>query len=106
MELSSILSIAITSLIMIVLSHVAVFWVVRTLYPPAPTSVPVYVPTLAQVTPQVFTEAPRETQQAVNVPTYETPLQLEASNQEGSTDLSLLSGPSTNGNSGLVAANA
>ena len=102
MELYSILSIAVTSLIMIVLSHVAVFWVVRSLYPPSPATVPIYIPAPAPV----LTQAPIETQQNVNVATYQAPLQLEASNQAGSTDIAFLSGPTANGNSGLVAANA
>ena len=108
MELTSILSLAITSLIVLVLSHVAVFWVVRTLYPPAPNVTPIYIttPPPNQITSPVFTEPPREIHESVNVPTYETPLQLEAANQEGSTKLDFLSSAPTNGSTGMVAAHA
>lgn len=107
MELTSILSVAISGLIMIVLTHFAVFWVVRTLYPPAPNVV--YVPQNVIVPPQpVLTQPPTQEQtQVVNVPTYEKPLQLEAANQAGSTDIgAFISGPPASGNTGLVAANA
>jgi len=112
MELSTILSIGVSSLILIVLTHFAVFWVVRTLYPPAPNVVPVYVQapqTQTQpVAQSVFTQPPiQEQPQVVNVPTYENTLQLEASNQEGATNISsFLSGPPAGGDSGLVATHA
>ena len=109
MELTSILSIAMSGLIMIVLTHIAVFWVVRSLYPPAPQVV--YYPQNVIVPPQsqpVLTQPPRQEQtESVNVPTYQAPLQLEAANQEGSTNInSFLASPPTGGDSGLVAAHA
>ena len=38
MDFKDILSIAIASLIVLVVAHFAVFWVVKTLYPPAPVA--------------------------------------------------------------------
>lgn len=109
MDLRDILSVAVASLIVLVVAHLAVFWVIRTLYPPAhavvlPSPVPAPTPT------PVFTEPPTkqvtETSQAVNVPTYETPIQLEAAGAEGYTDLSQLPGPATERNPGLAPPNA
>ena len=94
---------------MIVLTHLAVFWVVRSLYPPAPQVVyyPQNVIAPPQVQPVLTQLSKQEQTEIVNVPTYETPVQLEASNQEGSTNLnSFLSSPPASGNTGLVAANA
>lgn len=73
MELKDILTISISSLIILVVAHIAVFWVVRTLYPP---SSPVYV-SLAQAPappPVTFIEPPSIEQQNVTVPTYEAPV--------------------------------
>ena len=102
MELQEILSVALGTLIVIVIAHFAVFWVVRTLYPPV-----VYMPQQQAV----FTPPPvlpqQEPTQNVTIPTYETPLPVEASRQEGERK-----GPpppedtSIRGNSGVDTANA
>ena len=74
MELKDILTIAIASLAILVVAHIAVFGVVRTLYPPIPVSAP---PMLAPIPmpPPAFIEPPsiqQEQQQHVTLPTYET----------------------------------
>lgn len=82
MELQDILSVAIGTLIVVVVSHFAVFWVVRTLYPPqnqtvfvnAPMPPPVVTPTPPPPPPEmppVFTP-PTQVEQTGNVtlPTY------------------------------------
>ena len=76
MEFSEILSIAIASLIVLVLAHFAVYWVVKTLYPPTPiVSLP--APTVS------FTEPPKpEEVQHVVVPTYEAPISTEVPRQD------------------------
>ena len=75
MELQEILSVAIGTLLVVVISHFAVFWVVRTLYPPAP------VATVAAPVP-VFTPPPVLEQQNVVIPTYEAPIPVEAPREE------------------------
>lgn len=76
MELKDILTIAIASIIVLVVAHLAVFWVVRTMYPPVPQPQP---------QPQVFTQ-PAVVQQPdvqhVSIPTYEAPLPTEAPRKE------------------------
>lgn len=82
MEFSEILSIALASLIVLVIAHFAVYWVVRTLYPPAPT--PVSDPIPVAIPPAVsFTEPPALEQQNVVVPTYEAPVPTETPREEG-----------------------
>lgn len=80
MEFSEILSIALASLIVLVIAHFAVYWVVRTLYPPTPVQViapvPVSAPTVS------FTEPPITEQQNVVVPTYEAPVPIETPREE------------------------
>ena len=83
MELQEILSISIGTLVVIVIAHFAVFWVVRTLYPPQ--VVMVQAPVQPQ---QVFTPAPVVPQQEpqvqnVTIPTYATPVSVEAPREEG-----------------------
>lgn len=83
MELQEILSISIGTLVVIVIAHFAVFWVVRTLYPPQ--VVMVQAPAQPQ---QVFTPAPVTVQQAdpiqnVTIPTYAPPVPVEAPREEG-----------------------
>ena len=93
----SVLSVGLATLVLLVLTHLAVFWVVRTLYPPPPQVV--YVPAPAPVekvntvtlpvTSLLATELPTFTQpavQEVNVPTYEASVPLEAPRQEGGAD--------------------
>ena len=79
MELQEILSVSIGTLVVIVIAHFAVFWVVRTLYPP-----PVM---MVQAPQQVFTPAPilpqAEPIQHVTLPTYAPPVPVEAPREEG-----------------------
>lgn len=78
MGLSDILAIALASLVTLVAAHIAVFWVVRTLYPlqvAVPTPVPVVVP-------QTLTQAPLIEQQNVTLPTYETVVPVATAVQE------------------------
>jgi len=83
MELQEILSVSIGTLVVIVIAHFAVFWVVRTLYPPPV----VMVQQAPQPQQQVFTPAPilpqAEAVQNVTLPTYATPVPVEAPSQEG-----------------------
>ena len=81
MDIQSIVSIAIASLIVFVIAHFAVFWVVKTMYPPQPQVQPQPTVTFAE-TPQVFTEPPTDIQH-VTVPTHEAPVSTEAPNKEG-----------------------
>lgn len=81
MDLRDLLSIAFASLIVLVVAHFAVYWVVKTLYPPTPT--PVYVPAPERVPVVSFTEPPVTEQQNVTVPTYEAPLPDKAPREEG-----------------------
>lgn len=81
MEFSEILSIALASLIVLVLAHFATYWVVRTLYPPPP--VVVSSPVVAPVPTVSFTEPPKpEEAQHVVVPTYEAPIPTETPRQD------------------------
>ena len=78
MELKDILVVAFATLIVLVISHLAVFWVIRTLYPP--------LPVVQQQAEMVFTQPPvqqqPEPQQHVSIPTYEAPVSVEASREE------------------------
>jgi hypothetical protein len=78
MELQEILSVAIGTLVVIVIAHFAVFWVVRTLYPP-----PVMMVQQAQPVQPVFTSPVAIPQQDVTIPTYAPPLPVEAPREEG-----------------------
>jgi hypothetical protein len=109
MDLRDILSIAIASVIVLVVAHIAVFWVVRTLYPP---QVPVqdHAPVAAsppitmQPPAQVFTQ-PVVEEQAVHVPTYQAPVQLEAAREEGSDNFSLNPSAPTKRDAGVGGSN-
>ncbi len=74
MDLQEILSVALGTLIVVVIAHIAVFWVVRTLYPPTQVR-PVFTPPPVIVQP--------EPEQHVSVPTFTPPLPVEAPLQEG-----------------------
>ena len=84
MELQEILSVAIGTLTVIVIAHFAVFWVVRTMYPPVmvvtqqmpPPPQPAYTP------PPVVTQAQEPVQHAT-LPTYETPLPVDPPREGG-----------------------
>jgi hypothetical protein len=79
MGLSDILAIALASLVTLVAAHIAVFWVVRTLYPP---QVPAAVAVAPVVVPQTLTQAPLIEQQNVTLPTYETAVPVAPPVQE------------------------
>lgn len=85
MELQEILSVAIGTLVVVVIAHFAVFWVVRTLYPPsiAPVQVvaPAPMPMPVQIPEPVFTPPP-VLEQHVTLPTYETAVPVEAAREE------------------------
>ena len=97
MELPNIISTVLASILAIVLAHIGAYFVIKSLYPPAPVPVPVA---------PVFTQPPVTEQQNVTLPTYETPLPTEAPREEGERR-----GPpppestSIHGNSGVVVSN-
>ena len=104
MEFKDILSVALATLIVLVVSHFAVFWVVRTLYPPVPQPMPVVAPVvLAPVVeePQTFTQPPI-VEQHVTLPTYETSVPLEAARQEGTSNFSELQSPPAQRDPGMA----
>ncbi len=88
MEITQFLGLALSNLAIIVILHFVVFWVVKTMYPPAgPAAVaPLPIPVMpAPVSPppqapQAFTEAPKVDN--VTLPTYEAPLPVETSREE------------------------
>ncbi len=81
MELQQIVSVAIGTLITVVAAHLAVYWVVKTLYPPPPQVVMVPAPAPVPSPVPVFTP-PTVTEQHVELPTYETRNPVAAPNQE------------------------
>ena len=93
MTSTDILSLALTSLAILIAIHLSVFWVVRTMFPApvhAPVPVPVGVPAIPAA--PVYVEPP-ETKQEIHVPTYEPPVQMETPRKEvpGTTDIAALS---------------
>ena len=102
MELQEILSVALGTLIVIVIAHFAVFWVVRTLYPPV-----VYMSQPQQVFTQPAVVPQQEPIQNVTIPTYAPPMPVETPREEGERK-----GPpppedtSIRGNPGLGSTNA
>ncbi len=85
MEVTQFLSLALSSLVVIVILHFVVFWVVKTMYPPqAVAPLPVQVMPVAAPPPVAFTEPPPVKQDVdrVVVPTYETPLPVETTREE------------------------
>lgn len=86
MEITQFLGLALSSLAIIVILHFVVFWVVKTMYPPAAPAAPLPIPVM-QVpvppptqAPPAFTEPPKVDN--VTLPTYETPLPVEAAREE------------------------
>jgi hypothetical protein len=80
MDLQEVLTLAIGTLVTVVLAHLAVFWVIRTLYPPPPKIIQVPVPVQPQ---QTYTPPPViEQQQHVELPTYTAPVPVEAPREE------------------------
>jgi hypothetical protein len=92
MDLQEALTMVITALITVVLAHLAVFWVVKTLYPPPPKVIQVPVPMpMAPAAPVAVAVAapaaptytpPPVTEQHVELPTYTTPASVEAPREE------------------------
>ena len=85
MDFSQIMSVATATLCVLVVSHLCVFWVVRTLYPPPPPPQMVLAPQAPQVTfapPPVFTQPPSIDQANVVLPTYEAAVPAEAPRTE------------------------
>lgn len=85
MNVTEIVSTAIATLIVLVLAHLAVYWVVRTLYPPAPAPAPVAIPVSAPApapAPQVTFAEPPPVDHVV-LPTYEAPAPAEAPRETG-----------------------
>lgn len=58
MDVWNILSVGASTLVMVALIHIAVFYVVKTMYPPAPVAAPVSVPVAAPVPTVRFEEPP------------------------------------------------
>jgi len=58
MDVWNILSVGASTLVMVALIHIAVFYVVKTMYPPAPVAAPVPVPVAAPVPTVRFEEPP------------------------------------------------
>ena len=58
MDVWNILSVGASTLVMVALIHIAVFYVVKTMYPPSPVTVPVPVPVAAPVPTVRFEEPP------------------------------------------------
>jgi len=107
MEFKDILSVALATLIVLVVSHFAVFWVVRTLYPPIPAPQQVIMaqppPIVSEpvIEPQTFTQ-PSVVEQHVTLPTYETSVPLEAARQEGGSNFSDLQSPPVQRDPGMA----
>lgn len=88
MELQEVLTLVISALVTVVLAHLAVFWVVKTLYPPPPKviQVPVPVPMAPSPPPApaptpAFTPPPVQ-EQHVQLPTYTPSASVEAPREE------------------------
>ncbi len=85
MDLQEVLTLSIGTLVTVVLAHLAVFWVVRTLYPPPPKIVQVPIPMVPaiQQPQQTYTPPPViEQQQHVELPTYTPSVPVEAPREE------------------------
>lgn len=98
MEFKDILAIALATLIVLVIAHFAIFWVLRTMYPPAPVPVPAPVPETktVHVSPESFTH-----EQHVSIPTYETAIPMETPREEGATSIADLQSNPVQGNTGV-----
>ena len=81
MEAYDVLVMAMSSLIMLIVIHVSVFAVVRWMYPPTPVQQVRFAEPPARAPPPPFTQA-AQMKQEVNVPTYETPVSMEAPREE------------------------
>jgi hypothetical protein len=90
MNATEIVTTAVSTLVVLVLAHVAVYWVVKTLYPPSPTAVAIREPEPMPLAPAptptptvTFAEPPPSVQQNVTLPTYETAVPAEAPREGG-----------------------
>jgi hypothetical protein len=88
MEALDVITLALSSLIMLILIHISVFALVRWMYPVQP---PAPMVRFAEPAPQPppppppFTEPPHMKQE-VNVPTYAPPVSVEAPREAGRVD--------------------
>lgn len=84
MELQELLTLIAGTLVAVVLGHFAVYWVVKTLYPPPPKviQVPVPMPAMAPLPPQQAYSPPAVIEQHVDLPTYAAPVSVEAPREE------------------------
>ena len=84
MEVTQFLSLALSSLVVIVILHFVVFWVVKTMYPPQAVA-PLPVPVMPVPPPVAFPEPAPVKQDVDNVvlPTYEKASPVEAPREEG-----------------------
>ena len=80
MDLQEVLTVSVSALVTVVLAHLAVFWVVRTLYPPPPKviQVPVPMPMAPVVAPPQTYTPPAVVEQHVQLPTYPPTAPVEA----------------------------
>ena len=88
MNATEIVTTAVSTLVVLVLAHVAVYWVVKTLYPPTPSVAvrepePIPAPAAAPAPTVTFAEPPPTVQQNVTLPTYEAPVPAEAPREGG-----------------------
>ena len=85
MEPYDVLVISMSSLIMLIVIHVAVFGVIRWMYPTTPAQV---APTRVRFAPPPpsFTEPP-QMKQEVNVPTFTPPIPVAPPSEEGRAEL-------------------
>jgi hypothetical protein len=77
-----VLTMSVSTLIVVVLAHFAVYWVVKTLYPPAPKVIQVPVPMAMPAAPVPAFTPPPVLEQHVELPTYATPGAVEAPREE------------------------
>jgi hypothetical protein len=96
-----VLVISMSSLIMLIIIHVAVFGLIRWMYPmPVGQAAPPRV--RFSPPPPSFTEPP-QMKQEVNVPTYAPPVSMEAPREEGGADTGKASGSAAERPAWLVA---
>jgi len=110
MDIQTILSVAIASLLVFVVAHFAVFWVVKTMYPPRETAHVTFMEPIVAPPAEVFTP-PATDIQHVDVPTYEAPVPAKTPNKEGESESERRGPPppestSIRGESGVAAPNA
>ena len=76
------LTTAVSTLIVLVLAHLSVFWVVQTLYPPAPAAAAVPMPVAVETPVYVPPAVIKEPIQHVELPTYEAPKPVAPPSEE------------------------